>query len=65
MQSKKKSLSPKIVSAVADMEHRKMLQYFPKFKLPHGNAAFGERRLPETGLSKWNTYGVVLFNNVT
>jgi hypothetical protein len=24
-----------------------MLQYFSKFKLPHGNAAFGERRLPE------------------
>jgi hypothetical protein len=24
-----------------------MLQYLPAFKLPHGNAAFGERRLPE------------------
>jgi hypothetical protein len=24
-----------------------MLQYSPTFKLPHGNAAFGERRLPE------------------
>jgi hypothetical protein len=23
------------------------LQYYPAFKLPHGNAAFGERRLPE------------------
>jgi hypothetical protein len=29
------------------MEYRKMLQYLSKFKLPHGNAAFGERRLPE------------------
>jgi hypothetical protein len=35
------------VSAVADMEYRKMLQYLPAFKLPHGNASFGERRLPE------------------
>jgi hypothetical protein len=24
-----------------------MLQYHPVFELPHGNAAFGERRLPE------------------
>jgi hypothetical protein len=24
-----------------------MLQYLPAFKLPNGNAAFGERRLPE------------------
>jgi hypothetical protein len=24
-----------------------MLQYLPMFELPHGNAAFGERRLPE------------------
>jgi hypothetical protein len=24
-----------------------MLQYLPAFELPHGNAAFGERRLPE------------------
>jgi hypothetical protein len=37
----------KIVSARAGMEHRKMLQYLPVFELPHGNAAFGERRLPE------------------
>jgi hypothetical protein len=24
-----------------------MLQYLPAFELPHGNASFGERRLPE------------------
>jgi hypothetical protein len=24
-----------------------MLQYLPAFKLPNGNTAFGERRLPE------------------
>jgi hypothetical protein len=24
-----------------------MLQYLPAFELPNGNAAFGERRLPE------------------
>jgi hypothetical protein len=24
-----------------------MLQYLPAFKLPNGNAAFGERRLPK------------------
>jgi hypothetical protein len=34
------------VSAIADIEHRKMLQYLSVFKLPHGNAVFGERRLP-------------------
>jgi hypothetical protein len=34
------------VSARADVAHQKMLQYFPMCKLPHGNAAFGERRLP-------------------
>jgi hypothetical protein len=26
--------------------NKKMRQYFPAFKLPDGNAAFGERRLP-------------------
>jgi hypothetical protein len=34
------------VSAFADMEHRKIL-YYSVFELPNGNAAFGERRLPE------------------
>jgi hypothetical protein len=34
------------VSAIADIERRKMLQYLSAFKLPNGNAAFGERRLP-------------------
>jgi hypothetical protein len=27
--------------------YRKRLQYLPAFELPNGNAAFGERRLPE------------------
>jgi hypothetical protein len=29
------------------LEQSFMLQYLPAFELPHGNAAFGERRLPE------------------
>jgi hypothetical protein len=29
------------------LEQSFMLQYHPMFKLPHGNAAFGERRLPK------------------
>jgi hypothetical protein len=37
----------KIVSAIADIEYRMMLQSLSMFQLPHGNAAFGERRLPE------------------
>jgi hypothetical protein len=35
-----------------------MLQYLPAFKLPHGNAAFGERRLPEIA-----PLGLINFND--
>jgi hypothetical protein len=49
-----------LVSAVADIEYRKMLQYHSAFKLPNGNAAFGERRLPETLLFSCSLY--LLFN---
>jgi hypothetical protein len=38
-----------------------MLQYLPAFELPNGNAAFGERRLPEIaplGQFNRNPYGM-------
>jgi hypothetical protein len=40
------SFAEQIAPAIADVEHRKILLLIPVFKLPHGNAAFGERRLP-------------------
>jgi hypothetical protein len=35
-----------------------MLQYLSMFELPHGNAAFGERRLPELA-----PLGLINFND--